>query len=93
MLSGVSYDYNFSSNESNSDDNFSGEFRQTSSNFMYEVGIGLDFYLPYFKFSPSIRGIFAINNELKYDNTSPSPWTDPISFMGTRGLFIHFAFE
>ncbi|MFD0993445.1 type IX secretion/gliding motility protein PorT/SprT [Tenacibaculum geojense] len=93
VLSGVSYDYNFSSNESNSDDNFSGEFRQTSSNFMYEVGIGVDFYLPYFKFSPSIRGIFAINNELKYDNTSPSPWTDPISFMGTRGLFIHFAFE
>ncbi|MDY0780724.1 porin family protein [Tenacibaculum sp. IB213877] len=93
VLSGISYDYNFSSNEGNQDDNFSGEFRQKSSNFMYELGIGMDFYLPYFKFSPSIRGIFAINNELKYDNRSPSAWTDPIDFMGTRGIFIHLAFE
>lgn len=93
VLSGISYDYNFSSNENNSDDNFSGQFRQTSSNFMYEVGIGIDIYLPYFKFSPSIRSIFAINNEVKYDNNSPSEWTDPINFMGTRGVFLHLSFE
>lgn len=93
VLGGVSYDHNFSSNAKNGNDNFFGEFRQKTNVFMYELGIGIDFYLPYFKFSPSIRGIFAINNELKYDNTNPSQWTDPIDFMGTRGLFIHFAFE
>lgn len=93
VLAGVSYDHNFSSNEKNGDDNFFGEFRQNADVFMYEVGIGMDFYLPYFKFSPSIRGMFAINNELKYDNRSPSQWTDPIDFMGTRGFFIHLAFE
>ena len=60
---------------------------------MYELGIGIDLYLPYFKFSPSIRGIFAITNEVKYDNQSPSQWTDPIDFLGTRGIFLHFAFE
>lgn len=92
-IGGVSFDYNFSSNESNADDNFSGEFRQKSSNLMYEVGIGIDLYLPYFKLSPSIRGLFAINNEIKYDNTSPSQWTDPINYMGTRGIFLHLAFE
>ncbi len=94
VLGGVSYDYNFSSNEKRKD-NFSGEFRQKSNIFMYEIGIGMDFYLEYFKFSPSIRGIFAINNELKYDdkNNGASQWTDPIDFLGTRGVFIHFAFE
>lgn len=93
VLAGISYDYNFSSNEKNGDDNFSGEFRQKSNIFMYEVGVGIDIYLTYFKFSPSIRGLFAINNELKYDNRSPSQWTDPISYMGTRGVFLHLAFE
>ncbi|WP_428741271.1 porin family protein [Tenacibaculum sp.] len=93
VLGGFSYDHNFSSNERNSDDNFAGEFRTTSSNVMYEVGIGVDFYLSYFKFSPSIRGVFAINNEVKYDNKTPSQWTDPIDFLGTRGIFLHLAFE
>lgn len=93
VLAGVSYDHNFSSNESNGDDNFAGEFRQKTTNFMYELGIGIDIYLPYFKFSPSIRGLFAINNELKYDSRTPSQWTDPIDYMGTRGIFLHLAFE
>lgn len=95
ILAGISYDYNFSSNERNQDDNFAGEFRTKSHNFMYELGIGIDIYLNYFKFSPSIRGVFAINNELKYDNAAngPSQWTDPINFLGTRGIFLNFAFE
>ncbi|WP_233898166.1 type IX secretion/gliding motility protein PorT/SprT [Tenacibaculum piscium] len=93
VLGGISYDYNFSSNEKNKDDNAVGEFRTTSNNFMYELGIGVDFYLSYFKFSPSIRGVFAINNELVPDTNSPSQWTDPIDYLGTRGVFLHLSFE
>jgi hypothetical protein len=93
LLGGISYDYNFSSNETNQDDNDSGEFRMKTHNFMYEVGVGIDFYLYYFKFSPSIRGVFAINNEIKYDENPDSQWTAPINFMGTRGVFLNFSFE
>jgi hypothetical protein len=93
LLSGVSYDHNFSSNETNQDDNSAGEFRLKTHNFMYEVGVGIDFYLYYFKFSPSIRGVFAINNEIKYDDDPKSRWTAPINFLGTRGVFLNFAFE
>ena len=93
VLAGVSYNYNFSSNQKNTDDNETGEFRQNANMLMYEVGIGMDFYLPYFKFSPSIRGLFAINNEIKYDNNELSQWTNPIDYFGTRGIFIHLAFE
>ena len=93
VLAGISYDYNFSSNEKNANDNASGEFRLKTHNFMYEIGIGVDIYLYYFKFSPSIRGLFAINNELKYDNDANSRWTSPINFLGTRGIFLNFAFE
>jgi hypothetical protein len=101
LLAGVSFDYNISSNEANQDDNSAGQFRMKTNNFMYEVGFGVYFYLYYFKFSPSIRGVFAMNNEIKYDNPTydgsgelvPSQWTAPINFMGTRGVFINFAFE
>jgi hypothetical protein len=93
VLGGVSYDYNFSSNEKNQEDNSAGQFRMKTHNFMYEVGVGVDFYLYYFKFSPSIRGVFAINNEVRYDDDPNSRWTAPINFMGTRGVFLNFAFE
>jgi hypothetical protein len=93
ILGGVSYDYNFSSNEANQDDNSAGQFRMKTHNFMYEVGLGVDIYLYFFKFSPSIRGVFAINNEIKYDKDSNSQWTAPVYFMGTRGVFLNFAFQ
>ena len=97
LLAGVSYDHNFSSNERNQDDNSAGQFRMKTSNFMYEVGMGIDIYLNFFKFSPSIRGVFTINNEIVYDNPTtdrqPSKWTAPINYMGTRGVFLNFAFE
>ena len=93
VLGGVSYDYNFSSNEKNQEDNSAGQFRMKTHNFMYEVGVGVDFYLYYFKFSPSIRGVFAINNEVRYDDDPNSRWAAPINFMGTRGVFLNFAFE
>ena len=93
VLGGVSYDYNFSSNEENQEDNSAGQFRMKTHNFMYEVGVGVDFYLYYFKFSPSIRAVFAMNNEVKYDNDENSKWTAPINFMGTRGVFLNFSFE
>ena len=93
VLAGISYDHNFSSNEANQNDNDRGEFRMRTSNFMYEVGVGIDIYLSFFKFSPSIRGVFALNNEIVYDNDPNSQWTSPVNFMGTRGIFLNFAFE
>jgi len=95
VLAGISYDFNFSSGQNNPDDNFQGNFRMKKNNYMYEIGFGIDFYLLYFKFSPSIRGIFAINNELVRDNPSNgnSQWTGPIDYFGTRGIFINFSFE
>ncbi len=93
ILGGIAYDHNFSSNEANQDDNSAGQFRMRSSNFTYEVGVGCDIYLSFFKFSPSIRGVFAINNEIVYDNDVNSQWTSPVNFIGTRGIFLNFAFE
>jgi hypothetical protein len=93
LIGGVSYDYNFSSNQDNPDDNYEGEFRMKKNNFTYEIGAGIDIYLPYFIFSPSIRGVFAINDELIRDKNSNSPWTGAVDYFGTRGVFINLAFH
>ena len=93
VLGGISYNYNFSSSENNQDDNSAGQFRMKTSNFMYEVGVGVDIYLYFFKFSPSIRGVFALNNEIKYDDDPNSRWTSPVNYMGTRGVFLNLSFE
>lgn len=94
VIGGVSYDYNFSSNQNNPADNETGsEFRMKTSNFMYEVGLGVDLYLMWFKFSPSIRGVFALNNELVRDANPNSLYTGPIDYFGTRGIFLNFTFQ
>lgn len=92
-IGGVSYDYNFSSNQDNPEDNSNGEFRMKKNNFTYELGLGIDIYLPYFIFSPSIRGVFAINDELVRDDDPNSQWTGNVDFFGTRGVFLKLAFH
>ena len=64
-----------------------------TNSLYYEVGFGIDFYLTYFKFSPSIRGIFSLKNELVKDNDLSSPWTSNIENLYSRGLLINFTFE
>ncbi len=90
---GVATASNLSSNEDNPDDNFAGTFRTTSSPFFYEIGFGIDFYLYYFKFTPSIKGVFAASDELVRDNRPNSPWTGNIDKMQTRGVFINITFQ
>lgn len=90
---GVSTTINLSSNEKNPDDNFAGQFRTTTNPFFYEVGFGIDLYLYFFKFTPSIRGVFATSDELVRDNVANSPWTGNISKLSSRGVFLNFTFQ
>ena len=93
IIGGFSTDFNLSSNQKNSDDNASNVFRVISQNINYELGLGFDFYLYYFKFSPSLRGIFSLQNELIPDNDPASPWTGKINNMFSRGVALIITFE
>ncbi|WP_286815040.1 outer membrane beta-barrel protein, partial [Maribacter sp. UBA849] len=84
---------NLGSNEESLDDNSSGTFRMKKWVYNYELGFGIDFYLEYFKFTPSIRGVFALTDELVPDQDPNSPWTGNIESLKTRGIFINFTFE
>ena len=93
IVGGVSTSFNLSSNQDNPDDNSSGEFRMMKNTYYYEVGFGIDLYMFFFKFTPSIRGVFALNDELKRDVDPNSAYTGNIDKMSTRGIFINFTFQ
>ena len=93
ILGGFSTALNLSSNENNPEDNNNGQFRTIKNSLFYELGFGIDFYLYNFKFTPSIRGLFGINDELVRDEDPNSPWTSNITSMQTRGVFINFTFQ
>ncbi|WP_421811157.1 porin family protein [Flagellimonas sp.] len=93
IVGGVYASTNLGSNEDSLDDNSSGQFRMKQNVYGYELGFGIDFYTEYFKFTPSIRGVFALTDELVPDADPNSPWTGNIAAMRTRGIFINFTFE
>ena len=100
LVGGVSMTLNLSSNSKSMDDNFAGDktdFRLKAWTPNYELGFGIDIFSEYFIFSPSIRGVFGLKDEIIPDNSrsdgTQSPWTGNIESMRTRGLFINFTFH
>jgi hypothetical protein len=93
VVGGISTALNLSSQQDNPDDNSKNVFRVSKNNLYYELGLGIDIYLTWFKFTPSIRGVFSMQNELIKDIDPNSRWTRHIAQMQTRGLFINFTFQ
>jgi hypothetical protein len=58
--------------------------------FMVELGIGFDFYLPYFKFSPQLKTSWGIMN-LHFPESNL--YNRSVDQLYTRGIFISFVFE
>jgi Outer membrane protein beta-barrel domain len=93
LLGGFSTNLNLGSNSNANDDNLQQVFRMKATTTNYELGFGVDLYLEYFKFSPSIRGVFSMDDELIRDADPNSPWTSNIEKLQTRGVFINFTFH
>jgi hypothetical protein len=93
LVGGVSSTLNLASNAKSTDDNYQQRFRLRTWTQNYQLGFGIDLFLEYFKFSPSIRGVFGLNDELIRDNNPDSPWTGNIESMKTRGIFVNFTFH
>lgn len=93
VLGGLSTTLNLSSNSKSIDDNSAQRFRVQPWTTNYELGLGIDFFSPYFIFSPSIRGVFGLKDELIRDNDPYSPWTSNIESIKSRAVFINFTFH
>lgn len=93
LLGGLSATLNLGSNSKSIDDNLQQRFRVKPWTKNYEIGFGVDLYLEYFKFSPSIRGVFGLGDELIRDNDPNSPWTGNVNSMKTRAVLVNFTFH
>ena len=60
------------------------------NDFAFEVGVGFDFYLEYFKFATELKMAYGIKDLLIRDQTI---YTDPISRLSSKTLMISFLFE
>ena len=93
LVGGVSTTLNLSSNSKLKDDNLQQRFRVNPWTTNYEIGFGIDLYFEYFKFSPSIRGVFGFGDELIRDNDPLSAYTSNVESMKTRAILINFTFH
>jgi len=55
-----------------------------------EIGVGIDFYLPYFKFSPEIKFGVGFNNIAVADNTE---YTQAMKYIRSKIVMLSFHFE
>ena len=93
LLGGLSSTLNLSSNSKSKDGNELQKFRVKAWTPNYTLGFGVDLYFEYFKFSPSIRGVFGLKDELIRDADPNSPWTGNIQSMRTRAVLVNFTFH
>lgn len=93
LTGGFSASYNLSSNFNSQEDNYEQRFRMNQITYNYELGFGVDIFMEWFIFSPSIRGVFGLQNELIPDNNPNSPWTGNVETMRTRAIFVNFTFH
>lgn len=95
IVGGAATSFNLTHNEGNSDDINSGVISVRKTNYHWEVGFGIDIYLRYFKFSPSIRGSFAMQDEIIRDKPGDKVYFDNGNIKGTysRAIFVNFTFE
>jgi hypothetical protein len=97
VIAGPKISFDMQSNQKNTSDNFNKIFRTKTFNIYADFGLGIDWYLPYFRLSTEIKGSAGILNELVEDGNPPgsvsSPYTDPLESINTRAIFFVVKFE
>ena len=89
IMTGLKYSLDLAS-QRNIDDEGLEIVKIKKDDFLYEIGLGLDFYLSYFKFSPELKANFGLTNLVVNDG---SIYSRSIKGMKTRGFSISFTFE
>ncbi len=87
VLGGIQYSADLASKQNVEDETI---FKIKRNNVDWQVGIGIDIYFEFFKFSPQLKGSFGLNNLLVEDGTVPVSAMDQIL---SRSILINFTFE
>jgi hypothetical protein len=89
LLGGMKMTYDFASNK-NVDPKDKSVVRLRKSDWGYEFGFGIDFYLEFFKFAPEIRVYHGIRDILIDDSTF---FTTSVDKVFSRAIMFSLTFE
>jgi len=87
LLAGPKYNLDLASDEDVQDDRV---FKLKRNELNYDLGVGVDIYFEFFKFSPQIIYSFGITNQRVEDDTFLAAGLQGVY---TRALLINFTFE
>ena len=89
LLTGAKLNIDLAS-QRNIDDEGQELIKLKKTDLMYEIGVGIDFYLEYFKFSPEFKATFGLLDMLVKEETI---YSSSIKKMLTHGFTITLTFE
>jgi len=90
LLGGVNFRYDLAKNFSEEDEIF---LRLNPFDIYLETGFGIDFYLPYFKFSTELKYAMGFLNMLNYQPNSRPRYQDAIERLQSSLIILSFHFE
>ncbi len=90
VIGGFKYSHDLASAEDKED--FEDEIlaRIRKNDFFYEMGVGLEYYFYYFKFSTEIKASFGMRDILQREN---SMFTNSIERLNSKIVMVSFMFE
>ncbi len=59
----------------------------------YDIGVGLDHYFYYFKFSAEIKASFGLTNLIRQGDEGLTEYSDAIDRLNSRSIMVSFTFE
>jgi len=89
VTAGGKFMYDMASKE---DVNENGEtiLKLKREDYTYDIGVGADWYLKFFKFTMEVKVAFGVNNLIVKDGT---PFAESIDFLGSKSVLVSFYFE
>ncbi len=89
MVGGFSYKYDLSSQKKIADED-RPKIRFKPNVLSYEIGVGTDFFLEYFKFAIEVKYVFGLNNVIRYDD---SQFTSSMQSLTPKMFNVTLLFE
>lgn len=89
VIGGGRYSLDLASQAKTTDDG-KQSIKLKRSDYYYEIGFGLDFYLEYFKFSTEVKAAWGIRDMLKRENHL---YSQSIDALRAKSIYISFLFE
>lgn len=86
ILSGINYRYDMAARKEN-------DLRLKAGDIYYEIGVGVDWYLPYFKFSTEIKAGMGLLDLLVRDSKSVQNYVSSIDKVNAYIVGLSFHFE